>query len=242
MVRKGAGLSRSLPGDRGGATQLYVVRLRTSAGNGALMPGEFVSPMNIVNVGYDSTNYSVLGQASGRILIDVGWPGTLPKLVASLKRKGISLQSIRYLLVTHYHPDHAGLAQEIKTRGVRLIVLKEQNDAIPLLKTYMKPRDRFVDIQSHDNIQLTTEASRAFLETIGVAGEIISTPGHSDDSITLILDEGAAFTGDLPSPAWIDEGGLAKAASSWQAIRALGAKTIYPGHGPVRPLQIVADA
>jgi hypothetical protein len=34
----------------------------------------------------------------------------------------------------------------------------------------------------------------------GVSGEIIYTPGHSDDSVTLILDEGMAFTGDLPYP------------------------------------------
>ena len=35
--------------------------------------------MNIVNVGYDSTNYYVLGLNATRLLIDVGWPGTLPK-------------------------------------------------------------------------------------------------------------------------------------------------------------------
>ena len=82
--------------------------------------------MNIVNVGYDSTNYYVLGASTNRLLIDVGWPGTLPRLLATLKRKDIALQEIGYLLITHYHPDHAGLAQEVKTNGVRLIVLKQQ--------------------------------------------------------------------------------------------------------------------
>ncbi|MEP7346017.1 MAG: MBL fold metallo-hydrolase, partial [Gemmatimonadaceae bacterium] len=67
----------------------------------------------IVNVGYDSTNYYVLGQGSSRLLVDVGWPNTLPKFMASLKRKDIVLEHIRYLLATHYHPDHAGLAQEL---------------------------------------------------------------------------------------------------------------------------------
>lgn len=67
--------------------------------------------MNVVNVGYDSTNYYLLEQNNVRVLIDVGWPGTLLKLLANLKRKGIELQTTRYLLITHYHPDHAGLAQ-----------------------------------------------------------------------------------------------------------------------------------
>ena len=39
--------------------------------------------------------------------------------------------------------------------------------------------------------------SRAFLEPLGIAGEIIHTPSHSADSISLILDEGDAFVGDL---------------------------------------------
>lgn len=194
--------------------------------------------MNIVNVGYDSTNYYVLGQNKNRLLIDVGWSQTLPKLTASLKRKGIALQDIGYFLATHYHPDHAGLAQELKNQGIRLIVLEEQRDSIPLLKSVMKSRDHYIDIRLDDNIDLTTQASRAFLKTIGIAGAIISTPGHSPDSVTLILDEGAAFTGDLPIPRMADGG--TPVTQSWQAIREHGVKMIYPGHGPVRPLaQIV---
>lgn len=40
--------------------------------------------------------------------------------------------------------------------------------------------------------------SRIFLENEGISGEIIQTPGHSDDSISLVIDECCAFTGDLP--------------------------------------------
>jgi endoribonuclease LACTB2 len=82
--------------------------------------------------GYDSTNYYVLGASTNRLLVDVGWPGTLPRLLAMFKHKDIPLQDIGYLLITHYHPDHAGLAQEVKAKGVRLIVLAQQLPAIPL--------------------------------------------------------------------------------------------------------------
>ena len=34
--------------------------------------------------------------------------------------------------------------------------------------------------------------SRAFLNAIGIDGELIHTPGHSDDSVSLLLDEGMA--------------------------------------------------
>ena len=32
--------------------------------------------LNIVNVGYDSTNYYVIETSKTKLLIDVGWPGT----------------------------------------------------------------------------------------------------------------------------------------------------------------------
>ncbi len=192
--------------------------------------------MNIVNVGYDSTNYYVLGQGHTRLLVDVGWPGTLPKLLANLKRKDIALSDIRYLLVTHYHPDHAGLAQEVKAHGVKLIVLESQVDAIPTLKTHMKPVNHYVDIRLDDNFDLTFEASRTFLKTIDLEGEIIRTPGHSDDSVTLILDAGLAFTGDLSGPQYATDASRPQAELSWAKLRAHHVKTLYPGHGPIRPL------
>lgn len=188
--------------------------------------------LNIVNVGYDSTNYYVLADSAPKLLIDVGWSGTLPKLQHQCKRMGIQLTQIKHLLVTHYHPDHAGLAQELKQLGVKLIVIEPQLPAIPLLRSHMKPEHKYLDIDLSDNIVIALADSRAFLATLGIAGAILSTPGHSDDSITLILDDGAAFTGDLTNPALIlDPSG--ESASSWQRIRAAGGKRSHPGHGPI---------
>ena len=76
--------------------------------------------MNVVNVGYASTNYYVIGAGTSRLLVDAGWPGTMGQLLANLRRKGIRLGEIRCLLATHYHPDHAGLVQELRNEGLRL--------------------------------------------------------------------------------------------------------------------------
>lgn len=192
--------------------------------------------MNILNVGYDSTNYYLIGQNTTPLLIDVGWPGTLPKLLNIFKRKRVPLQDVKYLLVTHYHPDHAGLAQEVKLKGIQLVVIENQLSFIPKLRTYMKPSNPFLEITLNDNLNLRFKDSRAFLWRLGIGGEIIHTPGHSDDSISLILDEGIAFTGDLPGSTWgVDP--THQVELSWQKMRALNVKTIYPGHGPVRHLE-----
>ena len=79
--------------------------------------------MNIVNVGYQSTNYYAMQIKDGKLLVDCGWPGTLPQFTAQLKRKDIAPGEIKYLLVTHFHPDHAGLTQELKKLGAKLIRL-----------------------------------------------------------------------------------------------------------------------
>jgi len=189
--------------------------------------------MNIVNVGYRSTNYYVLANHRPRLLLDAGWPGSLGKLRESCRRMGIRLEEIPYQLVTHYHIDHAGLAEELKQLGVKLLVLDIQIAAIPLMRQHIKPQDNYTDISLEGNIVLTEASSRAFLKNIGIDGEIIATPGHSDDSVTLILDEGAAFTGDLTNLALLPDDPTNAAWQSWQKIRERGATTIYPAHGPV---------
>jgi glyoxylase-like metal-dependent hydrolase (beta-lactamase superfamily II) len=191
-----------------------------------------VGVLNIVNVGYDSTNYYVIATASTKLLIDVGFPRTLPKLRHALKRTGIALSDINYLLATHYHPDHAGLVQEVKQQGIKLIVLENQITAIPKLKQHMKPSQQYLDITLNDNINIYTTESRSFLRRIGIDGEIIATPGHSDDSVTLILDTGIAFTGDLP-PAYMADDPTNAIQRSWEAIYLHHITAVYPGHGSI---------
>ena len=195
-----------------------------------------MTKITIVNVGYRSTNFWVVSADTSRILVDLGWPGTMGMLRANLKRMDIPLKEIRYGLATHYHIDHAGLGQELKQAGVPLLVVDVQVDAIPLMKTWIKPQDNYVEITTHDNVIIPCAESRPLLEQIGIAGEILHTPGHSDDSVSLLLDDGSVFIGDLTHPAFIGYEDPAVVSASWQLLRECGAKYIYPGHGPIRPL------
>ena len=88
----------------------------------------------------------------------------------------------------------------------------------------------YFPITPEKNIQLKFTYSRAFLATLGLAGEIIPTPGHSDDSVTLILDEGFAFTGDLP-PRFIIPEEDAVSKQSWDRIYQHKITKIFPAHG-----------
>jgi len=187
--------------------------------------------MNIINVGYDSTNYYALEIKNGKLLVDCGWPGTLPKLSAELKRKGSALNEIKYLLVTHFHPDHAGLAQELKDQRVKLILLECQRDFIAPFHDFFKTKTYpYVEIKQHDNLLLKIEESREFLASIGINGEVLHTPGHSDDSVTLILDEGFAFTGDL-HPRFMIPKEDEVSHQSWDKIYQHKITRIFQAHG-----------
>jgi glyoxylase-like metal-dependent hydrolase (beta-lactamase superfamily II) len=189
--------------------------------------------VTIINVGYRSTNYWVVSAGRSRLLVDLGWPGTMGRMRASLDRMGVPLKELRYGLATHYHIDHAGLGQELKQAGVPLLVLDVQVPAIPLMKTWTKPQDHYVEITTHDNVTISFAESRAMLERIGIAGEILPTPGHSDDSVSLLLDDGSVFTGDLTLPEFVGMEDPAVVLASWQLLRERGARRVYPGHGPI---------
>jgi glyoxylase-like metal-dependent hydrolase (beta-lactamase superfamily II) len=190
-------------------------------------------PTTIVSVGYRSTHYWVISAGTSRLLFDLGWPGTMGQMRASLRRMGVPIDEIRYGVASHYHVDHAGLAQELKLAGVPLLVLDVQVEAIPVMKQWTKPRDHYVDVTMDDNLIITCAESRALLAGIGIAGEIVHTPGHSDDSVSLLLDDGSAFTGDLTPEGYATEKDADVVAASWQRLRELGARRVYPAHGPI---------
>ncbi|HSJ57875.1 MAG TPA: MBL fold metallo-hydrolase [Anaerolineae bacterium] len=192
--------------------------------------------VTVVNVGYRSTNYWVVSAGSSRLLVDLGWPGSFGLLRANLKRMDIALDQIRYGLATHYHIDHAGAAQELKLAGVPLLVLDVQVTAIPLMKRWTKPADNYLDITTHDNVVISFSESRRVLHEIGIEGEIVHTPAHSEDSVSLVLDNGAAFTGDLAPEGVAADEEMERLAASWRVLREHGATTIYAAHGPIRPI------
>lgn len=187
--------------------------------------------VNILNVGYDSTNYYLVGINTGKLLVDCGWPGTLSKFLAVLKRKDVSPEEIKYVLVTHFHPDHAGLAQDLKNQGARLILMESQREYTGAMdELYASKGLPFLPLTQEGNIPLAFADSRDFLAGLGLQGEILPTPGHSEDSVTLVLDEGLAFTGDLPPRFLVAEDDQVSQ-RSWNRLYQRKITRIFPGHG-----------
>lgn len=189
--------------------------------------------LNIITLVHKVTNSYLIETDNGWLMVDSGWPDTFGQLLQMLNQNNISINEVNYLVVTHFHPDHAGLVQNLKDLGTTLILHQYQVPYINKLNLLFKknPKANFKDITLNNHNVMTESESREFLHSIGIEGEIISTPGHSDDSISLILDHCCAFVGDLPAYADIEAYNDIVIEDSWDVIKKLQVKTIYPGHG-----------
>ena len=179
---------------------------------------------------YGNTNCYYIEGKNGSVLLDTDWAGTLQLFYSKIKE--LNIKSIDYLLITHYHPDHMGIAQDIvENMNAKLLVVDVQQDYIHSSdKIFENDKNiRFKPIITKPII-ISCEQSRKFLNELGIDGEIIYTPGHSDDSISLILDKGIAFVGDLydlnSAAAFNDE----KITDSWERILSHNISKICYGH------------
>jgi glyoxylase-like metal-dependent hydrolase (beta-lactamase superfamily II) len=148
---------------------------------------------------YGNTNTYLLRGTKANILIDTDYAGTLQGFYRAIKGVGIGVSDITYILATHFHPDHIGLVSELMDHGVGLLVMDTQIESIHYSDEIFarEPRLCYRPIdESRANIIRISE-SRDFLKTLGIDGEIISTPSHSKDSISIVLDTGCCIVGDL---------------------------------------------
>ena len=187
--------------------------------------------MKYFNVGYKSANYYLIDAGPRCLAVDGGWPGTLNDYGRQLRPTGKRVQDIDYLMVTHFHPDHAGLIQELKTKGAKFLGFDIQIPFIAPMEAMIERTMKYGRIQPEGNLVLSIRESRDFLAKLGLEGQVVHTPGHTDDSVSLLLDSGDAFIGDLQPESRIMESDE-KSLDSWALLRRLGAKRVHPGHGP----------
>ena len=190
----------------------------------------------VTKLKYGNTNTYFLRGAKGSVLLDTDYAGTLQMFYKEIKKNGISLKDITYILATHYHPDHMGLVGELVNMGVKFLVMDTQ---VPNLhfSDEIFSRDktlRFLPSAPADKAQIIAcKDSRAFLAALGIDGEIVSTPSHSEDSITLVLDSGECFVGDLEPMEFMEGYEENKALQSdWEKVMSFSPKVIHYGHAP----------
>jgi len=191
----------------------------------------------------------------GLILVDAGVPNQGKKVLKELKDLSIEPKDISLILLTHGHLEHIGSANELKElTGAKVAINQHEKDWLErgfkpappgtnlwgkMLMAVLKIYESRVSFPS-TLVDLVLEDEEYPLESYGIHGKIIYTPGHSSGSISLLLDTGDAFVGDLVMngfpwrigpgmPIFAEDVNAVK--ESWRLLLSSGAKQIYPGHG-----------
>ena len=186
----------------------------------------------MIRLKYGNTNtFYIRGESCG-LLIDTDYAGTLPAFYRALKAAGLGLRDIGYILATHYHPDHMGLVSELMKQGAKLLLADVQKGSVHFSdRIFARDRLPAEPIREEEAVLISCAESRDFLAGLGISGEIISTPSHSPDSISLILDNGDAFVGDLEPldylPAYDENAALKR---DWEQVLAHHPRRIFYAH------------
>lgn len=182
---------------------------------------------------YGNTNTFFICGTNGNVLIDTDYAGTLPAFYREIKKYDIKLRDITYVLATHFHPDHIGLVSELMKQGVKLLLIDTQVEYVHFSDGIFDRDKRldYVPIYIDNATIIGCDESRDFLQNMGIAGEIISTPSHSCDSISLILDDGRCFVGDLEPMEYL--GGYEdddRLKNDWNVVMSYNPKIVYYAH------------
>ena len=194
-------------------------------------------------------------RAEGTILIDGGAPKQARNFMKGIENLSIKPEDIQLIVITHGHWDHIGSAKEIKEiTGAKIALHRNEKD---WLEKSLKPLPPAVTLWGQifakimaifvplihvpaADVDVVLGDEELSLADYGIPGRIIPTPGHSMGSVSVLLETGDAFMGDLAMngfPLRIGPGlpifaeDLQKAKESWRFLLERGAVTVYPAHG-----------
>jgi glyoxylase-like metal-dependent hydrolase (beta-lactamase superfamily II) len=202
-------------------------------------------------------NVYIVGEKNN-VLVDTGTKGSKKKILKAMSDLEIDPKGIELIILTHGHDDHVGgLDELVKITGAKVMVSKLEYDImanglddkiipynfmVKILMSIGKSRSKPVESKASRKLNFYGDIfveDTYDLEPWGISGEVIATPGHSQGSISVLIDGNGAIIGDnlMAFMPWSKPKkpmlgyNLESIKSSMNRLIKLGAKRFYLSHG-----------
>lgn len=218
----------------------------------------------VITLPLSVTNCYLVKGVHGFLLVDCGRREDRDLFLRRLNQAGYSKASIKWLLLTHHHSDHVGLLTFLLAQNPEIRVIMSSHCADVLrtgkhdrapgeayatkalgwafsayLKTTRTLTDTFPPYEARSCDLLMDRSEQALPEEVGIDGQVVATPGHTQDSISLVLGN-TACVGDaarnilgflgapyLPLLHYSEK----TCKDSWDKLRLKKVELLYPAHG-----------
>ena len=210
------------------------------------------------------SNGWIVRSGAGAVLVDAGFDRFASRVAWGLRHMGLAPRDLKLIIITHAHIDHIGaLGDIVDGTGAAVAVHEREAEHVrtgrPLMPRGLSPRGRLTVAFGRRHPELTRVRavepdviirSELDLAPWGLAGRVVETPGHSPGSVSVVLDDGRAYVGDvvinsfrpllpLRTSCFGDSPGEVPA--SWRKVLDLGARVVCPGHGRAFPAARLAE-
>jgi glyoxylase-like metal-dependent hydrolase (beta-lactamase superfamily II) len=217
------------------------------------------------------TNCFLIPYDRGWLLIDTGYDWEWEEFLKGLSGYGLAPRDISHLLLTHAHDDHAGLLNRMAQSNPDLSLIVSDR-AVGILRSgahLHSDSGGYVTRRMHFLAGLKARFDKSWTHTfppyiarpfdrtvnentrlsslgLNLEGTIIPTPGHTDDSISLVMDDGTCYCGDAAANFFGFAGthkcvvyvrNIEEYYRSWDLILDAGAAIIHPSHGKAFPAE-----
>lgn len=197
-----------------------------------------------------SSNVYLIITKDFQVLVDTGKTSAYDKLYINLEALSDSTCPLKHLFLTHSHYDHCQNAAQLKDKYQYKIWLSEKEEGFA--KNGFTPLPKGTNLFSNwisilgQNLPKKNFSYPVFfpdvlikedgiLESEGL--KIILSPGHTDGSISIIVDEEIAIVGDAlfgifknsVMPPFADDKKMML--QSWEKLLNTRAQLFLPGHG-----------
>lgn len=199
----------------------------------------------------------IIRQQEGAIMID-GGPGqtqAFKKFKMYLNQYSVQPDELKLVVLTHGDFDHVGSVKSIKElTGAQIAIHENDKPNLEEGKFNWPPGTNAYGKILHflfypilkgitflpQKADIALSNDEFPLYGFGIEGKVIHTPGHTQGSVSVLLDSGDAFVGCLSHSGFpfrrkpnlpIFAENMKQLKESWKILIEQGAKNIYPGHG-----------